>query len=387
MMNVISWLLLPVGIHIAITWITALWRGLRARYLPRRVSTHRQAEWPSVSIIIPAWQERGTLEQCIASLELVDYPEYEVVIVAGGPDGTYRAAVEACEGYEHFRLLEQQPRGKNAALNAGVRAASGEVIVLLDADSQLAPGWLPALVAPIGGVIRATTGNPVPLRPTLTALTEQMERIAAADIYGAVVLQGSGSIAIDREVIEEIGGFPEDVLVGVDWDLNARLAARGVARACCPDAFVYTDRPATWREYWRNEVRWRRAHLTSLFRLRAYFLHDIGSIIRSFYLYGLAWFSILLTCGTIAAVLLGSPQSPATIVIIWALFVAWLALRRATLAVEVAAYTRRMYWLRLIWMPPLLLFITLVAACVASISTGRVSMHFKGPRSMVERSM
>jgi cellulose synthase/poly-beta-1,6-N-acetylglucosamine synthase-like glycosyltransferase len=385
--NIIYWFQLLAGVHIVVAWIAALRHGLRARYGRLQKQAHTSNVWPSVSVIIPAWRERGTLERCIASLRLVDYPSWEVVIVAGGPDGTYQAAVEECRDIEHVHIIEQQPRGKNAALNQGVRAASGEVIVLLDADSQISPGWLHALVAPIDGVIRATTGNPVPLRQTPTTLAEQMERIAAWGVHNTVILQGSGSIAIRREVIEEIGGFPEDVLVGVDWDLNARLAACGVARTFCPQATVYTERPATLREYWRNELRWRRAHLISLFHLRAYFLRDTRSVIQNLYLYALAWFSLLLTCGTIAAILLGPPQVRAQALILWAWFVGWLALRRAALALEVAAFTRQAQWLCLGWVPPLLLFITFAASCVASISTGHATMHFKGPRSVVGKSL
>jgi cellulose synthase/poly-beta-1,6-N-acetylglucosamine synthase-like glycosyltransferase len=260
------------------------------------------------------------------------------------------------------------------------------VIVLLDADSQVSPGWLRALVAPLNGVIRATTGNPVPLRPTATALGEQMERIAAYEIHHAIILQGCGSIAIRREVIEEIGGFPEDVWGGVDWDLDARLAARGTARAFCPEASVCTERPATLSEYWRNEVRWRRAHLTSLFRLRAHFLRDVPSVFSSLYLYALAWFSLLFTGITVAAVLLGSPQVRAAALILWSVFIAWVVLRRAALAIQVTAFTCEARWLRYLWVPPLLLFITLAASCVASSSIKRATMHFKGPRSVTAES-
>src|SRR5262245_45286043 len=117
-MSIIYGLGLLAGVHVIVVWMAAIWHGLRARQAHQHQTPHQLALWPFVSVIIPAWQERGTLERCIASLRLVDYAEWEVVIVAGGLDGTYRAAVEACQGLEHFQVIEQQPRGKNAALNA-----------------------------------------------------------------------------------------------------------------------------------------------------------------------------------------------------------------------------------------------------------------------------
>ena len=381
-MSLLQLLFLLLGGHSAATWIVAAWRGLRAnhrRHLKPR--PQRRQDWPSVSVIIPAWKEHGTLERCIASLRSVDYPDWEVVIVAGGPDETYRTAVEACQGLAHCTVIMQRPRGKNAALNDGLHVSRGEVLVLLDADSIVTPGWLRALIEPISDRIQATTGNPVPLCQTAISRVGQMEHISACEIHESVTLQGSGSIAIRRDVIEQIGRFPEDVPVGVDWDLDARLGARGVMRAYCPRAIVYTERPATMAQYWRNEVRWRRAHLAALIRLRTQILHNIPSTLASLYLYSLAWFFVLSTGGAIAVALFGPASAGIIGLSLWAAFVTWLALRRAALVIEVTAYTGQVRWCRDVWAPPALLFMTLLASCVASLSQRRVSVNFKGPRN------
>jgi cellulose synthase/poly-beta-1,6-N-acetylglucosamine synthase-like glycosyltransferase len=310
----------------------------------------------------------------------VEYPTWEAIIVAGGPDGTYQAAVESCEELDHVHVLEQQPRGKNAALNQGLRAARGEIIVLLDADSLVSPGWLRALVAPTGQSALATTGNPVPLRRTPISLCEQMERIAAWGVHDVKTLQGSGSIALQRTVIEQMGGFPEDVLVGVDWDLDVRLAARGVARAFCPQAHLYTERPATLPEYWRNEVRWRRAHLASLFRHAGFFLGSPAATAVSLYIYALSWFTALFTLLISVVALTGADHIKTIVIGLWVVFIGWVLLRRTALAAEVAAYTRDPGWLKLTWVPPLLLCVTLAAIVPASLTLKRTSAHFKGPR-------
>jgi cellulose synthase/poly-beta-1,6-N-acetylglucosamine synthase-like glycosyltransferase len=383
--QVLDLIALLLGIHIMVTWIAAIQRSINSRYRPV-VKTWQPQHWPSVSVIVPAWNERGTIERCIHTLRSVEYASWEAIVVAGGPDDTFRVAIESCKDLQHFRVLEQQPRGKNAALNQGLRVASGEVIVVLDADSQVSPDWLHTLVMPISSGALATTGNPVPLDRTWITRSEQMEQIAARDIRNAVSLQGSGSMAIHRTVIEQIGGFPEDVPVGVDWDLDARLAMLRIARVFCAQARVYTQRPATLSEYWRNEVRWRRAHLASLFRLRSHFLRDISSAVKSLYVYILAWCSVLITLGTILVTLMGWPHIRTLTLLMWFLFVVWLGLRRATLAIEVAIYTRQAHWLRQIWVPSSLLFVTFAAACIASISISRSTIHFKGPRRLVEKS-
>ncbi len=378
-MHWLSFITLASGAHITTTWLLAVRRGTLARRRASDIAPLPQ-QWPFVSVIVPAWREKGTIESCIESLQAVDYPAWEAIIVAGGPDGTFEAARKACADDPRFRIIEQQPRGKNAALNEGFRAARGEVIVLLDADSRVRPGWLRALVVPINEVVSATTGNPFPLRQTPISLGEQMERIAAYEIHCVPTLQGSGSIAIRREIVEKLGGFPEDVVVGVDWDLNARLAVQGVKRAFCPRAIVYTPRPATLREYWKNEIRWRRAHFNSLFRLREYFLRDVPSALTNLYIYALSWFSALFTFVAGMILVAGGSEVKATVLALWAIFVGWILLRRAALAGEVAAYTRDSGWLKLAWVPPLLLLMTLVAIIPATLTWKRSEMHFKGPR-------
>lgn len=379
-LSIIYWLGLLAGVHVVIAWLTAIWHGLHPKdtHLPKQA--HHSNGFPFVSVIVPAWQERGTLEMCIRFLRDVDYPNWEVIIVAGGPDGSYESAIEACKDLEHFSVLKQQPRGKNAALNQALGPAQGEIIVLLDADSQVSKGWLKELVAPINKVILATTGQPVPLRKTPITQTEQMEQIAISKIRGITILQGNGSIALDRKAIEQIGGFPEDVLVGVDWDLNARLAAHHIQRTFCSGAIVKTERPATLPEYWRNEIRWRRAHIASLFRLSNYFLSSPVTAISNLYIYILSWFTAIFTILVGVIALTQSSEIRIVSFDLWLLFMMWILFRRAALAMEVAVYTRDTSWLKLVWLPPLLLCIMLMAILSASLTVKRNTAHFKGPR-------
>jgi cellulose synthase/poly-beta-1,6-N-acetylglucosamine synthase-like glycosyltransferase len=345
----------------------------------------RAANTPPVSILIPAWREYGTIEACIAALQAVDYPQWEAIIIAGGDDGTYQAARNACRDVQHFRVIEQPPRGKNAALNAGYRLAQGEIIVLLDADSRVTPGWLRALVAPLAtsnkAGARVSTGTYFPLRRTALSQAEQMEKIVHMQIAQGTGMQGSGSIALQRSVLEELGLFPEDVRVGVDWDLSVRLAALGVTGVVCHDAVLYTDRPATLYEYWRNEVRWRRAHFTSLFRHRHHFLKNVPSTFLSLYIYGLGWFSVFFSLSTGLVLLCGKAAFRFTMLRLWLLFWGWLLMRRAVLAVQVAVYTHNANWLKLIGIPPLQLLLTLFAIVPAVVTCTRQRFHFKGPRS------
>ena len=335
-----------------------------------------------MSVIVPAWREAGTIERCLRALEGVDYPAWDVVVVAGGADGTLEAARAAGAASDRVTVIRQGPEGKNAALNAGIARATGEVIVFLDADSRPRSGWLRALVAPLDGGTRAVTGRAVPIRPTAIARAEVLERIAAYEVHREVVLQGSASIAVWRGVLDEIGGLPEDVVAGVDWDLDTRLARAGIHRGYARDAVVQTERPATLVEFWQNELRWRRAHLASIVHRRAHELDDERRLVHDFYIYGLAWMTVAATVGGALALTAGTRDVRGRAIRLWTVWVAWLALRRAAIVVQVAVYTGERRWLGLLPVVPGLLAVTFAAICVATLTPHRRTMHFKGPRTL-----
>lgn len=367
------------AIHIGVSWAIARARGARVAKTPLVAPIVRK-QWPFVSVIVPAWRERRTLSDCLRSLAAVDYPDWEAIIVAGGDDGTYAEALEFGASLPHYRIIPQEPLGKPAALNAGVRAASGAVVVFLDADSRVTPGWLRALVAPLDGSCRATTGNHRPNRWTPVSRAEQMERIAVYEIARQTTLQGAASIAIERSLLDELGEFPTDSYAD-DWELDARLARRRIVRAFCRDAVLRTERPSTFAEFWHNEIRWRRAHLASLIHLRDYFFGDMVTGLRSVYPYVLAWAAAAITLVALI-VSIGRPEDRATASGFWAIAVAWLLLRRTSLAVEIAAFTRDRRWLRDIWVPPALYGLTMVAAVWASLTMRQATLDFKGPRQI-----
>lgn len=365
-------------IHIIFTWINAIEKGDIARRNKgnSELNNLQVSTYPFVSIIIPAWNEFHTLQNCVNSVLEIDYPRWEALIVAGGPDGTYEKAVSLFSDKANLLVIEQRPYGKNAALNQGLKLSKGEIIVLLDADSIVTRGWLKALISPLSSTVKASTGSSIPARTSAITIGEQMERISAYEVHKIVTLQGNSSIALERNFIEQLGGFPENVKVGVDWDLNARLLEKGIVSAYCSEAKIITERPATVKEFWKNEVRWRRAHLNSLFRHSGLFLKTPADIFLNLYIYLVAWFVSLLAIGAFVLFSVGYTS------LIWllAIIVFWLTARRASLAGEFAAYTHDYRQLKTWWIPPFLLLITLLAIIPSSITYRCQVVHFKGPR-------
>ncbi|HEU5087355.1 MAG TPA: glycosyltransferase family 2 protein [Roseiflexaceae bacterium] len=377
-----AWILGSVVAYSVATWVQAARRGLRARRAVPDRQESQTATWPRVSVLVPAWNERGTLEGSLATLRGVVYPDWEIIVIAGGPDGTFPAAQKLAETIPHMRVLEQQPGGKSAALAAGLKAATGDVVVALDADSHVGPQWLRELVLPLMGGAAASTGNYVPLRTTPISRQAEVDKLASYEITKIVTLQGSGSIAIWRWALEQAGGFLEQGRYGADdWDLDARLLHRHLPRQYAQRAVVRTERPATWREWWQNELRWRRAHLRWMWVSRRMLAGDRRAAGRNLFPYVFAWGSVaalvVLACGAWRRVF-GMGQTFAWIL---AAFVSWLLLRPLGSVCAVIAYTRSASWIRVAWVRPILALLEIVAACIASLTFWRARVNFKGPRS------
>jgi cellulose synthase/poly-beta-1,6-N-acetylglucosamine synthase-like glycosyltransferase len=373
----ILWFL--VFAHIVATWLLAIQRGRHARRSGPQRPQSTSKELPPVSVIVPAWDEKGTIEKHIAALRRVEYPLWEAIILAGGEDGTHAASVQAAAGEERFRILERGPEPKNAALNRGVGVAQYDIVVLLDCDNIVEPGWLAALIAPIASGASVSVGHSHPNKITWVTLEERMQNIYIYQVLKRSWIQGDRSIAIRRELLERIGGLPVHTYAREDWDIWARLGETGERVAFAEGAYLTTDRPATLKQSWNHQVRWRRTHLSGMWEHRSTLIKQPVDLFNQLYGYlqGIVVLLLLLTA------LITTIFWPGRSSILWnllALLIVWFCGRQAAIAFAVAAYTGDWIWGARAWLPALNLLLLRPASLVALLTFNRLNPYYKGPR-------
>lgn len=366
--------------HVVFTWLFAGRRGRRARPDAASRVPAPVAELPPVSVIVPAWNERGTIERNIRALQAVDYPDWEVIVLAGGSDGTYEAVCQVAAGDARISVIERTPDPKNAALNRGVQLAHHEVLVFLDADSIVEPGWLRALIAPLTNGASASVGERLAEKPGWISTREDLWNNYAYRVLRVPIFQGDRSIAIRRSVLSQVGGLPLHAYAREDWDLWLRLTAAAEPIAFADGARVVAERPATLSEYWADQVRWRRTLLSGLWEHRGYFLSRGRSLaFANLYLY-------LVSAGLVLGAVLGLvlawmlPQAAAVLGNLLALFLAWFFLRLPATAIELASFTGDRIWLKRWWVPIFTALVELPASVVAILSLRKQTAFYKGAR-------
>ena len=98
---------------------------------------------PKISIVIPVYNAELYLEECLNSVVVQNFNEYEIVIV---DDGSADRSGEICDRYaqkhENISAIHQKNRGASAARNAGIREAKGRYIAFVDADDTVEENYL-----------------------------------------------------------------------------------------------------------------------------------------------------------------------------------------------------------------------------------------------------
>jgi cellulose synthase/poly-beta-1,6-N-acetylglucosamine synthase-like glycosyltransferase len=277
---------------------------------------------PTVSLLVPAYNEETMIATTVESMLAIEYPMLEVVVVNdGSSDGTLAAlrdrfglepaavvdvtrltsqpvrGVYRSSTHPHLLVVDSENGGKAHALNVALGHASGQLVCAVDADTIIEPDALGRLVEPFiadpsllaaGGSVRPVNGCRVRHGRVVErrSPTRFLAGVQAAE-YGRAFLFGrlgwnrlGGNIIIsgafglfDRRAVVEAGGYLEST-VGEDMELVLRLrrramdAGRPARVSFLPEPMAWTEVPESARTLARQRNRWHRGLADALWHHR-----------------------------------------------------------------------------------------------------------------------
>lgn len=257
--------LLAAGVAGVVAWNWQRWqhdRALAAALRERQPEPVVLHTTPRVTVLVAAWNEARGIERHVESFTRLRYPDKELVLCAGGDDRTW-ALAQACAGPQVVVLQQQAGEGKQRALRRCLERATGSIIFLTDADCLLDDDAFERTIAPlVSGREMVATGTikPLPLQQTNPFVLHQwFIQIGGAVRCGDYVdgMQGA-NVAVDRDVLETVGGFHADVRTGTDYHLAKQILGQGYQIRHVPDSAVQTPFPETPGHYRRQHSRWLR---------------------------------------------------------------------------------------------------------------------------------
>jgi GT2 family glycosyltransferase len=217
-----------------------------------------------VSVIIPSYNGKRFLDTCLMALRGQTYPADLTEIILVDDASTDDSVPYVCERYGEVKVIAlDHNRGLAVACNAGARAASGDLIVMLNNDTEAEPGWLAAIVAAARSSPRAGA------IASKMLLFDHRDRLHnTGDLMGADGIPRNrgvwqvdlgqydrdrrvfggcgGGVAYRRSAWEAAGGFDERLFMYLeDVDLAWRLQLLGWEAVFAPTARLYHRLSAT----------------------------------------------------------------------------------------------------------------------------------------------
>ena len=211
--------------------------------------------WPRMSVVVCSYNGSRTIRDCLDGLRLLEYPDYEVIVVDdGSTDDT--AAIAREYG---FRVISTDNLGLSSARNTGLAAASGEIVAYTDDDARPNPHWLTYLAIAFQQGDYAGVGGPNIPPPDDGPIAECVAKAPGGPIHVLLSDREAEHIpgcnmAFRADALRAVGGFDSHFRVaGDDVDVCWRIRERGWRLGFSPAAMVWHHRRNSVRAYWKQQ--------------------------------------------------------------------------------------------------------------------------------------
>lgn len=247
-------------------------------YLKHRnvyLKTPKKTDWkPKISVVIPVYNESAYLKKSLDSILSLDYPKdkLEIIVV---DDGSTDKSYDIAKSFKQIKAFRKPNGGKGAALNHGIKKATGELIATMDADSYLARNIIAELLPFFDDPEVMAVTPAVKIRESKSWL-KQLQRVEYLMIlFSRKLLSFIDSVPVTpgpfsifrAKIFDEIGLFDEHNLVE-DQEIALRIQAHHYKIKSSMTAEVYTEPPDNLKDLLRQRVRWQRGGIRNYWKYR-----------------------------------------------------------------------------------------------------------------------
>jgi cellulose synthase/poly-beta-1,6-N-acetylglucosamine synthase-like glycosyltransferase len=224
------------------------------------------SNYPAVTVIVPCFNEEGTIDKTVQSLFNLNYPQDKINIFLvddGSTDGTLNT-LQKFTSYKNVKIFHKENGGKHTALNLGLANVETEFLGCLDADSFVDPESLsrimsyfqkdPSSMAVAPSII---VNNP----KTIIQKAQKAEYYMAVYVkkmlgfLGAIHVTPGPLTIFRKKVFDNLGPY-RSAHNTEDMEIAYRMQKNHYKIEQCNDAYVYTNAPRTIGKLYKQRLRW-----------------------------------------------------------------------------------------------------------------------------------
>ena len=233
---------------------------------------------PPLTVIIPAYNEENNLGKTLDSIIEADYPNKQIIVVDdGSTDQTYTIASKykrkSSSSRNGYCIIKKRNGGKASAINLALRFATGQIVIIVDADSILERTALkemvkffqyPDVIAVAGRVKVLNRSNILTNCTALEVIMGANLLRPAFSLFGVVTMVPGAIGGFRKKAILQRGSYDNNTLTE-DFDMTMKLLKNG-GKILGIDSTSYTEVPSTLREFYKQRIRWYRGNFQTLLK-------------------------------------------------------------------------------------------------------------------------
>lgn len=261
-------------------------------------------KYPTISIIIPAYNEEKSISGTLQAVLDMEYPseKKEVIVVNdGSKDKTSEIVKSFMKRYKNLRIIDKKNSGKADSLNKGIAIAKGELFAVVDSDSFPEKDSLTKMVGYFESDpnVAAVTSR-VMVKTHKDNFIEKFQGFdyiviawsrKVLDFIGCVYVTNGPLSVYRKDLVKKIGGFDPKNLTE-DIELTWNILSKGYKTHMSYSTKVYTIVPDNLKIWIKQRVRWNLGGLQTLYKYRKFILKHTENIF-GYFIIGYVFLSFL----------------------------------------------------------------------------------------------